>query len=104
MDMLGNCPHCNKDWDGGDIMENLMKMDCFMNIGQTALELIAIGNYGWTRENGKKFSLAVLHTIEGKVYAECPSCLSVFELISGERYPNIHLTKVNNETSGETII
>jgi phage FluMu protein Com len=104
MDLLSNCPSCEKSWDGGSIKNALMEMECFTSLSERQIENLATKNYGWTPENNKRFSLVVLHDIEGVVYVECPHCKKAFELTMGEEYRSIiHLKAQLYEATGEDV-
>lgn len=71
-----NCPICNGNWDDGDVCEVLSRQDKFKNNPGRLLN--AAGNYGWTKENPKRFSkLTLVKTRfprDKMTYHQCPEC------------------------------
>ena len=108
---VGNCPNpgCNKSWDGGDIKEEVAKMDVYMFRSAEEIEEIAKNHYGWTPENPKHFSLAIHHSDPSNDIdaLECPFCRSVYETETGLFYGtlmNMYKEKtkqIEDETTGE---
>lgn len=90
IDRLGNCPHCNKSWDGGDIRESIARMDIHQFKTVKELDDLA-ASFGWTPEDRKRFSkLRVYELHSTTTIYECPDCMYVYNVDSGEEMMNIH--------------
>lgn len=87
----GSCPNCEKGWDGGDILEELKKMDVFR--GKTDQEMLQIAsNYGYTESNPVRFTR--LGTIElpldKRYFWECPHCHHIWDKITNHHFVNLN--------------
>lgn len=96
IDKLGKCPHCNKDWDGGDIYDVLASMGVNVIKSQKDVEELAKG-YGWTPENKLHFSntntIEIDHPLMKEVFYQCNKCNYVYEALTGKEYRNIQEAK-----------
>lgn len=95
IDRNGECPNCEEDWDGGDMFEQLKRLDIFV-LDHKEAEKAAM-KYGWTPENAKRFSHVIslqFSTNEvnntSRVYdfIECPQCRHVFNIETGQEFMN----------------
>lgn len=89
---FGSCPHCEIGWDGGDILQELKKMDVFK--GKTDQEMMQMAaQYGYTESNRIHFSK--LEGIElpayGRAFWRCPKCYHVWD-----RHNNFHYISINH--------
>jgi hypothetical protein len=79
-----NCPHCDADWDAGDVYEVLFKQtkdpeDCYVGYEPEQIELIA-KHYGWTKENPVRFQrLITVKRNRGSNCWQCPDCKHYFD-------------------------
>lgn len=86
----GSCPNCEKGWDGGDILEELKKMDVFK--AKTDQEMLQIAsNYGYTTSNPLRFTKleTIEMPIEQRNFWRCPHCLHVWDKITNKHYVNL---------------
>ena len=79
------CPECKANWDGGDILEELVRLKdegtFYQNYSDADL-IKAAGDYGWTQENKKRFSHLIGMELsmddpehyDGVSYWICPEC------------------------------
>lgn len=95
LNRYGLCPHCKSDWDGGDIFEELCKKEVLILQGDVA-KVAAM--YGWTKDNKKRFSSVIGHTIQDKDYTECPHCHHVFEQETSKEYKSLFDLKLQRTT------
>ena len=69
------CPVCNGDWDGGDIVEELFKQDYYKTLDD-AKE--AAKSYGWSESNPTRFkkylSIEIQGEYDGISQYQCPHC------------------------------
>ena len=93
----GSCPNCEDDWDGGDIYDELFKLDVFfMKPKETKL---MAEKYGWTPENKKHFSNVI--GVEFEKHEEktnliqCPNCRHVFNVLTGQHFVNLNEARNN---------
>jgi hypothetical protein len=114
IDLHGRCPNkeCNDNWDGGDILEQLGKIEAYSSMGYNDLVKLAEQSYGYTQENKKRFSRTIairfvpsvakdsyneyLHTAEAASsmknspdYIQCPKCRKVYDIKTGEEFNSI---------------
>jgi hypothetical protein len=95
-----NCPHCNANWDGGDIYETLLERskdpdDLFFGDKPKKIERIA-KNYGWTKENPTRFQRLItvyesacnMPVLVSSAW-QCPDCKHYFD----EDPTKTHLTQ-----------
>ena len=91
------CPECSANWDGGDILEELVRRkdageEPFINYSDEELIEYA-GSYGWTPETPKRFgnligmelSMDDPEHYDGVSYHACPECGVAWCRWSGER-------------------
>lgn len=89
----GQCPICEHNWDGGDILEVLQSLDVFKGKALKEIQKIAEDNYGYTEATRPRFTRLVsidfvgLHT--GKGLWQCPACSNVWDKVTFEHYPNL---------------
>lgn len=92
LDKLGSCPSCNMKWHGGDIHENIMKMDVFT--GRDYKHTLAIaGKLGYTPNNKTNFTKVKVHELlDGTILLECPNirCGHVFNMNTEEEYDSMY--------------
>jgi hypothetical protein len=95
---FGLCPHCNYDWDGGDIYEQLCQMDVYaMKTPEFMMEL-AGNTYGWEPTDKRRFTNVVTHqlafgitnTDDRPSFMECPMCRHAWDLKTGIEYGSVH--------------
>ncbi len=90
------CPECKTSWDGGDILEELVRLkDEGMGYQDYSDEdlIKAAGDYGWTSENKKRFgnligmelSMDDPEHYDGVSYWACPECGVAWCRWTGER-------------------
>lgn len=89
-DKYGKCPNCNIGLDGGDVYQELSKLDLFTNMSQKEMEKFA-GDFGWERGNSKRFTRLIACTIDGHILYRCPnpSCGYYFDGDTGFPYENL---------------
>ncbi len=91
IDKLGRCPNCNQNWDDGDTLTNLNKMDIFTHKLPADMLKIAAG-LGYTETNKNKFSRVKVHERDRVILYECPNmrCGHVFNSETGEEYNSMY--------------
>ncbi len=68
------CPHCSYELDDGDIYDKLRTNVYYTNKTDAEVEQIA-QKYGWTPENGKRFSKRItVQPFDEPQYVMCPEC------------------------------
>lgn len=80
LDKYGLCPNCKTSWDGGDILEEVTKLDVYIH--KTYKELASIAeNYGWTEFNKIRFTRLSTTIRADKTLYTCPEirCAHVFD-------------------------
>lgn len=96
MNRNGECPHCGENWDGGEIIQVLGKMDTLAYNSAKDLQDIA-AKFGWTPENKRRFSLVdVIETeVDHQKYTllQCPKCNHVFDDESEIEFKNLQNAK-----------
>lgn len=97
MNKLGVCPHCNTDWDGGDIYEVIVKLDVYTHKNAKEIKLLA-ESFGWSEFDKKHFTNVTVHTIEGITYFKCHNmkCGYVFNSETGEEFDSLNSAKNSN--------
>lgn len=91
LDKHGNCPACGRDWNGGDVLEEISKIELLINT--TDKELVtAAESFGWETENKVRFSKVKTIQIEDKTYFQCHNirCGTIFDAETGERYESMY--------------
>lgn len=93
----GLCPHCQENWDGGDVFEALSKMDINMMKSPDDVRILA-GNFGWSPDNPTNFSktnvIELIPTPLMKlIYLQCPKCMYVYDAQTGKEYSSIQAAK-----------
>lgn len=86
----GICPNCNENWDDGDIMEVISKLDIFVGKNSSSFKKLA-ANFGWNESNKTRFSKAkIVETIDNEIFIQCHNntCNSIFDTNTGEYYKN----------------
>lgn len=91
------CPECEANWDGGDILEEFVRLkdeghNYYSNLSDDEL-IEAAGDYGWTPENKKRFgnligmelSMDDPEHYDGVSYWACPECGVAWCRWTGER-------------------
>jgi uncharacterized Zn ribbon protein len=87
----GNCPECGHSWDKGDVLEFLKQS--FPEISDDNHFKNATKNYGWSKENPRRFShLIYIEPSDGDYdftgqngYYQCPKCNVAWDDIDGTR-------------------
>ena len=79
--MHTQCPQCGVTWEGGEIPAGLMDTGHYDTIEDAEA---AAANYGWTRENQRKFNINVVGIevpakYDGVSYWHCTSCDTYFD-------------------------
>lgn len=82
----GYCPKCKTSWDGGDVLEELNKLERLKHLNENEIKRIA-EELGWTEENGKRFSKLISFQLpmnhpnysDEIEYYLCPCCKTTFE-------------------------
>lgn len=99
LDKYSDCPNCHFNWDGGNMLETLSKLDIFSGKSITELRQIA-STYGWTPENQARFSNVIIITLgvaplvpEEITFYQCPGCKYIFEPITGRDYSSLTQAK-----------
>jgi len=84
---LGKCPNCGRNWDDGDVLENLNKMSAFVHTTPPMMKKVA-ASLGYSDENKNRFSAVNVYQIGDKTLYECPklTCKHVFVADTGEEY------------------
>lgn len=89
----GQCPICEHNWDGGDILEVLQSLDVFKGKSLKEILKIAEDNYGYTEATRPRFtrlvSIDLLGLHSGKGLWQCPACSNVWDKVTFEHYPNL---------------
>lgn len=109
LDRHGDCPNCKASWDGGDIYETLSMMD--IHIAKPPSDVLKLAEqFGWTKENKKRFSNIISHEIESSTYTttndinskaskkitvsttfyQCPKCLHAFIPLTGKHFDSLN--------------
>ena len=94
LDRNGYCPVCKTNWDNGDILEELSKLDLYSS--KTHKEMLEIAsNYGYSVDKPNRFSkLLIVEIRENNTsYCECPSCKHIWDVSTGKHYNNINQIK-----------
>lgn len=83
----GICPNCNTDWDDGDIMETISKLDVFVGKNNNSFKKLA-ANYGWDENTKTRFSKAKIVEINNEIFIQCSNntCNHIFKANTGEYY------------------
>lgn len=81
IDRYGECPNCQVSWDGGNILQEMIKLDIL--IGETYENILSMANknYGYTVENQKRFSNLISRELKDEtktIVYQCPECRQVF--------------------------
>ena len=84
--MHTQCPHCNITWEGEEIPVGLMATGHYDTIEDAERGAI---NYGWTRENKRKFhinrvGIEVTAKYDGVSYWHCTACDTYFDRFTEE--------------------
>lgn len=95
LDKHGTCPSCNTNWDAGDILDSLARLNVFS--GKTLNDVAKVANsYGWTQLNQARFSNVVItifpptpERLRELTFYTCPKCMSTFEITGGHRFDSI---------------
>lgn len=89
----GQCPICEHNWDGGDILEVLQSLDVFKGKSVKDILKIAEDNYGYTEATKPRFtrlvSIDLLGLHSGKGLWQCPACNNVWDKVTHEHYPSL---------------
>ena len=68
------CPYCNYELDDGDIYHKLRTNVFYLVKTDAEIKELA-QQYGWTPENGKRFTKRVIvQPFDGPQYVMCPEC------------------------------
>ena len=93
----GRCPCCNENWDGGDIFEELSKLDIFFMIPKEAKKMAE--KYGWTEWEKKRFSNVIGVEFEKHLQktnmVQCPKCRHVFNVVTGQHFRSLNEARNN---------
>lgn len=92
IDLYGKCPNCKATWDGGDILEELKKLDIHM--GRPEKEILELAShFGYTKENKKRFTRVIHNEIRGEhdgvSFTQCPLCKHVWNRFTGLHFPTL---------------
>jgi hypothetical protein len=97
VDRSGRCPCCNENWDGGDILEQLSKLDIFFMIPKEAKKMAE--KYGWTEWEKKRFSNVIGVEFEKHLQktnmVQCPKCRHVFNVVTGQHFRSLNEARNN---------
>lgn len=82
----GFCPKCKISWDGGDILEELGKLERLKHLNENEIKTMA-EELGWTKDNEKRFTKLVFFQLpinhpqyfDEIDYYLCPGCRATFE-------------------------
>jgi len=79
IDRLGTCPCCGASWNGGDILDQIKKLDVFTHTAPSDIVKVA-RSMGWSEENKTSFTKLVVYEVDGIVVLECHNdrCKHVF--------------------------
>jgi hypothetical protein len=85
IDKHGKCPCCRFNLDGGDIRENLSKMDVFHHKGEEVITAMA-QSYGWNEEKPTRFTKLVSRDLgPDGLFWRCPFCGYTVDQKTGDR-------------------
>lgn len=91
----GNCPNCEGNLDGGDVLQTISALSCFQGKSDTELKQIAGDNYGYTESNKTRFtkliSIEPKGEHEGKAFWKCPHCYHVWDKFTGDHFASLRL-------------
>lgn len=97
LDILGKCPCCEYNWDGGLITERMENMKIFFHENSTIPTNIANTAYGANDINPKKFSKLTVTNFpyNNKTLYTCPNiiCKKTFDIEGNE----VNLTNFKKE-------
>lgn len=96
IDKTGLCPNCKTDWNAGDILAELQKLDIFFLKNYKDMEKVA-GNYGWKANSKSNLSKVKVYEYEdGTTLIECPNmkCGHVFNTNTGEEWDSMFAYKM----------
>jgi len=81
LDPYGNCPQCEKSWDGGDILEEMKKLEIYFGRTDAYIEKKAESYYGYSQTHKRRFSHLMTNRLPHSSLAHytCPYCKSTFE-------------------------
>lgn len=81
--LLDPCPHCGFELDDGEIYENLKDNIFYRHLSEEELLKVA-QQYGWTKENKKRFTNRVtVKPVDGTPkFVKCPYCNKHLETIT----------------------
>lgn len=109
LDRYGICPNeqCRMDWNGGDILEGLARLDVLGEKSKEELVNIAHLSFGYQVQNPKNFSKVIAvqvvkdtKRVEGEIpkpdFYMCPNCRQVWEADTGRLFSSLNSAK-NNE-------
>lgn len=91
LDKHGTCPECNTNWDAGEILDTLARLNVFS--GKTLNDVAKVANsYGWTQLNQARFSNVIIIMLpvtpirREVVLYQCHKCMSIFDRDTGEKF------------------
>lgn len=107
IDKYYECPKCHYNWNDGNILEVVGRLEIFNNKSTTELRTIA-NTFGWTPENQARFSSVVTISIgpseatKGKTvtFFQCPGCRQLFNSETGESFISLTEAKYKLEENG----
>lgn len=93
-DKWGQCPNCEKGWDGGDIFEVLQTLDVFRGKSKQEILNIAAVNYGYTEANKTRFTRLVSiepisTSVKPRFFWQCPHCGHVWDKFTSEHFNSL---------------
>lgn len=104
LDRYGKCPNCQAEWDGGDILNNLRRLQVLSEKTEEELVNIAFQGFGYQKSNPKNFSRVIAisvvpvepnginpHTTPN-LYM-CPECRQVWDALTGKHYGSLFMAK-----------
>lgn len=97
IDRYGICPNkeCQMDWNGGDILQHLRKLDVFGEKTEEELVNLAFRGYGYEVSKPKSFSKVVaVSSSPTKIdFYQCPDCRQVWDATTGKHYNSLMQAK-----------
>ena len=102
IDRHGSCPNCEKGWDGGDILEELGKLDVFKGSKspQQLMQIAAL--YGYTETNRTRFTKLLTREFpqyNSRAFWQCPHCFHVWDKQTNFHYINLNQALGKSDTN-----
>jgi pyrrolidone-carboxylate peptidase len=98
LDRLGNCPNCGAKWDGGDVMEQLSKLDTLTHVNEDEIKKLA-RSMGWTEENKTRFTKLMVKDYRDSIVLVCLNCGTGYSAVTGEKITINNQTEENGDTN-----